>query len=103
MRALHAAEPREPGDLADFERRFVREFEVPESKRPLVRAILSEYRERRREIEGGAAATAAPKLLQAGREADDRLRRILPPPRRDEYDRWIARDRQLRSPGDEPK
>jgi hypothetical protein len=98
-RAVNEPKVLDPGDLPGFEERFAREFEIPESKQPLVRTILRDYRERRRLIEGQAAAIARDKLERAGREADARLRGILPPPQRAEYDEWLARGR---GPAEEP-
>jgi hypothetical protein len=85
------AEPalRDPGDLPGFEARFVSEFGLPDSKRVLVRTILRDYREKRRLIEGQAASSAREKLERAGREADAKLRGILPPPERQRYDDWL--------------
>lgn len=80
---------RDPGDLPGFEERFVREFGVPDSKRPLVRSILRDYREKRRAIEGEAVAVVHDKLERAGREADVRLRGVLPPTERQRYDAWL--------------
>jgi hypothetical protein len=94
------SEPRvlDPGDLPGFEDRFVREFGLPESKTALVRTILRDYREKRRLIEGQAAAVAREKLERAGREADAKLRGILPPPERARYDEWLARPADAPAP-----
>jgi hypothetical protein len=81
----------DPGDLPGFEERFVREFDLPEAKHALVRTILRDYREKRRLIEGQAASIARDKLERAGREADAKLRGILPPPQRARYEEWLAR------------
>ncbi len=89
--ALRRPQILDPGDLPGFEERFVAEFGIAAEERPLVRSILREYRERRREIEGDAAATARTALVQAGKEVDWKLRGILPPPRRRDYDLWLAR------------
>ena len=94
-RALSAAESREPAELPIFEDRFMREFELPESKRALVRTILRDDRERRRAIEGEAVASPGmhERLERASRQADAQLRGILPPPQRAKYDAWIGRAR----------
>jgi hypothetical protein len=97
-RALAGAEVRDPGNLPAFEERFVREFGFPESKRKLVRTILREYRDRRREIEGQAAAQSRADLADAGRDVDGSLRGILPPEKRRLYDEWIARAREVTAP-----
>ncbi|HKE02195.1 MAG TPA: hypothetical protein VKE69_14350 [Planctomycetota bacterium] len=93
-RALRAPELRDPGDLPELEERFVRDFDLPDSKRQLVRAILREYRDRRREIEGRTAAAARDELARAGREADAKLRGILTPPQRAAYDARISPPRE---------
>ena len=69
--------------------RFVREFHVSDSNRGLVRTILRDYREKRRAIEGQTASVARDKLERVGREADAKLRGILPPPERQRYDQWL--------------
>jgi hypothetical protein len=81
---------RDPGDLPGFEDKFAREFRLQDSKRALVRAILRDYREKRRAIEGQAASVAHDKLERAGRDADSKLRGILPPAERQRYDQWLV-------------
>lgn len=89
-RAFSEPEVRDPGDLPGFEERFVRDFELSDRQQSLVRTILRDFREQRRLIEGQAASIAREKLARAGREADAKLRGILPPPERARYDAWLA-------------
>lgn len=92
-RALTVPETRDPAELPEFEDRFMREFDLPESKRALVRTILRDDREQRRVIEGAAVTTepSPESLRRTGYQVDQKLRGILPPPQRTKYDQWIAR------------
>ncbi|MBL8693312.1 MAG: hypothetical protein JNJ88_04370 [Planctomycetes bacterium] len=87
-RVLPGVDARSFDELPAFEERFAREFGLGDRERALVRTILRDYRDRRREIEGQAAASARAELTRAGREVDWQLRGILPPPQRELYDRW---------------
>lgn len=84
-RATGWQEPRDPGTLPAFEDRYMRIFELPEQDRKYVRAILYKYQERRREIEGRAAAAAAMELSDLGRTMDTELCAILPPDKQKRY------------------
>lgn len=90
QKAAGLPDAREAGALPEFEDRFIREFELPETDRRIVRAILNKFQERRREIEGRAAQAAANELADLGRTIDTELLLILPPAKRDRYTALFA-------------
>jgi hypothetical protein len=90
QKASGTFEIRDTGALPTFEDQFIREFNLPESDRKVVRSILYKYRDRRRVIEGRAAAQAARELADLGRTIDAELCAILPPDRQKRYNDIVA-------------